>query len=190
MYQFFQAIAVLLAGISFLSGCMVIIRLKQPVSFAWWCIKVLVSALAPFFIIAGILSVLLSIIIGPLWIAVPGICSALVFFIYLYRAKNVIYTPTGLKQAYEPDWETRIKPDQKARFLSNPVSMTRPAFVLRQDIPFCVVPGTNRELLCDIWTPAENTARSGLAFIYFHGSAWGVLDKDFGTRPFFKHLVS
>ena len=31
---------------------------------------------------------------------------------------------------------------------------------------------------------------SGLAFIYFHGSAWVFLDKDFGTRPFFHHLAA
>ncbi|MVT41977.1 alpha/beta hydrolase fold domain-containing protein [Chitinophaga oryziterrae] len=124
---------------------------------------------------------------------IPGIYSTLVFFIYLYRVNNTIHAPTGLKQAYGPDWENRIKQGQKEHFLSNPVSLTIPAgsaFIFRQDIPFCVIPGTNRELLCDIWTPADNAARSGVAFIYFHGSAWGVLDKDFGTRPFFKHLVS
>jgi acetyl esterase/lipase len=31
---------------------------------------------------------------------------------------------------------------------------------------------------------------SGLAVLYFHGSAWHMLDKDFRTRPMFRHLVS
>jgi acetyl esterase/lipase len=31
---------------------------------------------------------------------------------------------------------------------------------------------------------------SGLALIYLFGSAWYMLDKDFGTRPFFKHLTA
>jgi acetyl esterase/lipase len=29
-----------------------------------------------------------------------------------------------------------------------------------------------------------------LAFIYLHGSAWYFLDKDLGTRPFFRHLAA
>ena len=50
--------------------------------------------------------------------------------------------------------------------------------------------GADRKLLCDIWQPAEGVARSGLAFIYNHGAAWYLLDKDFGTRPFFRHLAA
>jgi len=26
--------------------------------------------------------------------------------------------------------------------------------------------------------------------LYFHGSAWYMFDKDFGTRPFFRHLAA
>jgi acetyl esterase/lipase len=31
---------------------------------------------------------------------------------------------------------------------------------------------------------------SGIVFIYLHGSAWYVLDKDVGTRPMFRHLAA
>jgi acetyl esterase/lipase len=31
---------------------------------------------------------------------------------------------------------------------------------------------------------------SGLALVYLHGSAWYLLDKDFFTRPFFRHLAA
>ena len=31
---------------------------------------------------------------------------------------------------------------------------------------------------------------SGLAFVYLHGSAWWILDKDFGTRPLFRQLAA
>jgi acetyl esterase/lipase len=44
--------------------------------------------------------------------------------------------------------------------------------------------------LCDVWQPSENIIPSGLAFIYLHGSAWYLLDKDVGTRPFFSHLTA
>ena len=31
---------------------------------------------------------------------------------------------------------------------------------------------------------------SGLAFVYLHGSGWWTLDKDYGTRPLFRHLAA
>jgi acetyl esterase/lipase len=66
---------------------------------------------------------------------------------------------------------------------------TYPAPALERDIPFYEVPGTDRKLLCDVWSPADGNV-SGLALIYFHGSGWFTLDKDFGTRPFFHHLAA
>jgi acetyl esterase/lipase len=58
-------------------------------------------------------------------------------------------------------------------------------------IPCEAYPKNGREhsLLCDIWQPPENVARSGLAFIYLHGGCWYLFDKDFGTRSFFRHLA-
>jgi acetyl esterase/lipase len=58
-----------------------------------------------------------------------------------------------------------------------------------RDIPFWRIPDMERELLCDIWRPANGNAY-GLAFVYIHGSAWYLFDKDFGTRPFFRHLAA
>jgi acetyl esterase/lipase len=58
-----------------------------------------------------------------------------------------------------------------------------------RNISFWIAPEIGRELLCDLWRPKGEYV-SGLAVIYFHGSAWYMLDKDFGTRPFFRHLVS
>ncbi|HSF83456.1 MAG TPA: alpha/beta hydrolase, partial [Anaerolineales bacterium] len=58
-----------------------------------------------------------------------------------------------------------------------------------RNIPFWTVPGTDRQLLCDLWRPANGQV-SGLAFIYFHGSGWYIGNKDMLTRPFFRHLVA
>jgi acetyl esterase/lipase len=51
------------------------------------------------------------------------------------------------------------------------------------------MPDTDRHLLCDVWSPANGDA-SGLAFIFLHGGAWYMMDKDVLTRPFFRHLVA
>jgi acetyl esterase/lipase len=61
---------------------------------------------------------------------------------------------------------------------------------MEQNISFVTIPGTDRKLLCDIWQPPNGIAASGLAFIYLHGAAWYMLDKDLGTRPFFSHLAA
>lgn len=193
MVSFFQIIAVVLAGSSALMSIMVLIRLRQPVSPAWWGLKVFVSALAPFLAMAGALSVFLAIITGSFWIIILGSCSTLVFVIYLLRVRNLISTSTGLMEAYGQDWKSKITLDQQSKFISNVFSMRLPPvaeFNLMHDLPFCTIPGTRRQLLCDLWQPSNNVKSSGLAFIYFHGSAWCVLDKDFGTKTFFKHLVS
>jgi acetyl esterase/lipase len=56
-------------------------------------------------------------------------------------------------------------------------------------VVFWTLPGSGRKLLCDIWQPPAGVRPSGLAFLYFHGSAWTMLDKDYGTRPFFRYLT-
>jgi len=59
-----------------------------------------------------------------------------------------------------------------------------------RDIAFRRIPGSSRELLCDLWQPPEGTPSSHLAFLYFHGSGWHWLDKDFNTRRLFRHLCA
>jgi acetyl esterase/lipase len=60
---------------------------------------------------------------------------------------------------------------------------------IERDVAFWKVPDTERELLCDIWRPGDGDV-SGLAIIFIHGGAWYFMDKDMGTRPFFRHLVA
>ena len=55
---------------------------------------------------------------------------------------------------------------------------------ITKDISFATIPGNNPKLVCDVWQANTSVTPSGLAFIYMHGSAWSLLDKDVGTRPF------
>jgi hypothetical protein len=61
---------------------------------------------------------------------------------------------------------------------------------VKHDIPFWTLGDGQRQLLCDIWQPALEVNASGLGFIYLHGSAWTLLDKDCGTRMEFRHLAA
>jgi acetyl esterase/lipase len=96
-------------------------------------------------------------------------------------------------QAFQPGWQERIPAQQKARLLPRRwewVLPEKPQPVWERDVPFWTIPGSQRKLLADLWQPPPGAYRSGLAFLYFHGSAWYLLDKDTGTRTFFSHLVS
>lgn len=59
-----------------------------------------------------------------------------------------------------------------------------------RDIPFWNLPGTDRQLLCDVWQPPGGVVLSGVAVVYLHGSGWHFGDKDLGTRTFFRHLAA
>jgi len=65
-----------------------------------------------------------------------------------------------------------------------------PAPRWQRDMPFYTPPGWERPLTCDIWSPTEGVAPSGLAFIYFHGGGWRTLHKDVLTRTFFRQLTA
>jgi acetyl esterase/lipase len=61
---------------------------------------------------------------------------------------------------------------------------------VQHDIPFWTLADGHRQLLCDIWQPALEVPASRLGFVYLHGSAWTLLDKDCGTRTEFRHLAA
>jgi acetyl esterase/lipase len=80
--------------------------------------------------------------------------------------------PHGLRRP----WGLRVPPVPEAR--------------VERDVAFVTPPGSAHPLLCDLWQPPVGVSPSGLAFIYFHGSAWVLLDKDAGTRPLFRRLAA
>jgi len=192
--EFLLIIAFVAGSISALMSLLLLFR------FHWssggpllWMMKSFSSALAPFLFAAGMLCVGVGIIADSVTAIVVGSFSAVVFLIYLFRISALPNASTGFEDSFGSDWKDHVPAEQKTKFLKRPAILFMPAdrdFILKQNIPFCPVPGTSRELLCDLWLPSKNVTPSGLAFIYFFGSAWYLLDKDFQTRPFFRHLAS
>ena len=105
----------------------------------------------------------------------------------------VIFRRPGFEQAFGKEWETRLPPSGKSHLLKSRWQIGLPGTkepIFEQNIPFWTIPGSDRKLLCDIWQPSDGIERSGLVFIYFHGSGWYLLDKDYGTRPLFRQLAA
>lgn len=196
MNTFIQTIAIVLVSISMIMSIPVMWRLRPPFNTpAAWGVKVFATALTPFFAIAASIGLILAVIFGSTIIMLSALYGILFFTIHLLRANAAIMTTVGSGDDFKPGWERSIPASKRKNFLAHPISWKLPVvsssdYILQQDIPFSMVPGVERPLLCDIWKPATHIKPSGLAFIYFHGSAWTVLDKDFGTRTYFRHLVS
>jgi acetyl esterase/lipase len=122
-----------------------------------------------------------------------GIPGTIIYFIHLINITCAQDHATGFEQAFGNDWSARIAEEKTDRFLSRRYVLLLPESpepVFHQDILYYKIPDSGRNLLCDIWQPAPGIRPSGLAFIYVHGSAWYFLEKDVGTRTFFRYLTA
>jgi len=160
---------------------------------AMWGLKVLSSALSPWFVMLGLVTLIIGLITGSVFINAIGIYVALIYFIHIISVTRPPRSTSGFKQAFGSNWKNQIKPGQKKYFLPYRTVLKLPAVPeprLEQNVSFATIPGTDRKLLCDVWQPPETIKPSGLAFIFMYGSAFYFLDKDYGTRPFFRHLAA
>jgi acetyl esterase/lipase len=182
--------AYVLAFLCLLLNLSLFVSLKPPYNFALVVPQLVAVDLSPFWAILGLLGAGLGWMIhAPIAVA-AGLVGAGISVIYIAL---VTVSQPGFDLAFGKDWKTRIPPVKEAQMLRRRWSVTLPRTReprWERDIPFWTIPGTERKLLCDVWQPPEGVERSGLALIYLHGSAWWILDKDYGTRPLFRHLAA
>ena len=153
--------------------------------------KLTAEALSPVWAIMGTASAVIGWVYGALWAIPMGILGAGMMILYVWRCTR---DHKGFEDAFGSGWKDQNSPQQAKDMVKRRWSpylkmkaFPEPAF--ERDVAFWTVPDTERQLLCDVWRPGDGNV-SGLAFIYFHGSGWFLSDKDFGTRPFFRHLVA
>lgn len=152
--------------------------------------KLLAGALTPIAAVAGGLSAMLGLFTGNLAATSAGLFGATIASRYI---RKVAAPHDGFERAFGPDWRMRIPPALKARMLQvrwSPEIAQPPDVPWQRDVVFGAWPATGEPLLCDVWQPPGDTPHTGLGIIYLHGSGWHYLDKDVGTRPFFRHLAS
>lgn len=172
---------------------MAFVRLRQPTSIALWAMKVFFSAITPLMFLVGLSLLAAGWALQSLWIILPAGLSAILCLIHIFIVTRTRAGVQELEYAFGPGWQGRLAGAGNEYSLQSGYRLTLPACpepILQQNVVFHTLAESNRELLCDIWTPAEGVQRSGLAFLYLHGSAWTVLDKDYGTRVFFRHLAA
>lgn len=152
--------------------------------------KSLALGYVPFIAALGMALAAVGAAFGSWWIAVPAGVAAVGALVVIVRVGSARVDLSG---ALGTGWPDRIPTERRARMISRWWAgrlRSGPQPRLRQDVVFATVPGTDRVLLCDVWRPPPGVAPSGLAVVYLHGSAWYTLDKDFATRPLFRHLAA
>jgi acetyl esterase/lipase len=162
----------------------------RPVGLYLWFEKLAAGAFTPFIAAAGLLLALVGVLRGSWWLTVPAGLAAVGASIVIVRLDLV---RADLATGLGPDWADRLPSQRRARMVGHLWAgrlPTVPQPRLHQDVVFATMPGTGRKLLCDVWQPPAEVPPSGLAVVYLHGGAWCALDKDFATRPLFRHLAA
>ena len=167
-------------------------RLHWPAAMPFM-IKLFVSALSPIWALVGGATLLAGMAMGSAFLSLAGLYNLLVYSLHIFKVTRPPDPASNFEKTFGPDWEDRISAEQRDHFLPKRTVWKLPPVPEAQfepNISFATIADTGRELLCDVWQPPENTVPSGLALVYLHGSAWYLLDKDLGTRPFFHHLAA
>ena len=182
-------LATILSCISLLMSALLLIRLKEPspVMFA----KLFAGALSPFWAVIGAAGAAIGWAYQALWVVPLGVVGSGMMLWYFWRCTQ---KHKRFEKAFGIDWSERIDPKQTSRMVRRRWSpylymKATPEPIWEHDVPFWTVPGTEGELLCDVWRPGNGT-NSGLGLIYIHGGGWSAGQKDMFTRPFFHHLTA
>ena len=183
-------LAYTLSGLSLLISALFLIKPRVSLLFMLF-LPLTAGALSPYWAILGLVGALLGWVYGAPWAVLIGIVGATPMIYYVWGSTR---DHKDFDIAFGPSWKDQITPDQARKMVKKRWSFylkmkASPEPSWERDIPFWTIPGTDRQLLCDIWRPADGKA-SGLAYIYLHGSAWAVGDKDLYTRTFFHHLAA
>lgn len=185
-----KTLAYILSGLPFVMIFTFFIRVFVPYLFLL-IPKVVAQNTSLYLTTMGVMGMVLGWFYDAPLAVLMGFIGSCVFGTYFWRCTR---GHRQLEDAFGEDWLSRLKSEQKKLLLKKRRGWyLRPALPpgarWERDVSFWTIQGREDPLLCDLWLPSEET-QSGLALVFLHGSAWAVGDKDFGTRPFFRHLVT
>lgn len=180
-----------LSSLSLAGSVLTLIRFEPGprASSLCWMFKALAGALTPFLAAAGGLGALLGILSGDRPARLAGAAGAVIAARHVAR----VTAPHRAIDRAARERGKEIPPALQARMLPSrfsPWPKDPPVVPWQRDVVIGSHVETGEPLLADVWQPPADVPRTGLAVIYMHGSAWHYLDKDVGTRRFFRHLAA
>jgi len=187
-------LATILSGLSLLLSVLFFIQLDIPSEklppFGVLA-KLIAGALSPIWVVIGVVGAVIGWVYQAFCAIPMGILGAGIMTWFIWSCTR---DHNGFEKAFGAGWSDQIPPEQARRMIQKRwrwfLKMKEsPETVWERDVPFWTVPDTDRQLLCDIWSRADGNV-SGLGIIFIHGGGWTSMDKDMGTRPFFRHLTA
>jgi acetyl esterase/lipase len=161
----------------------------RPVnSYRGFMFKSTATAQTPALTLIGGVAAVLGVRYRSRFATVTGLVAATVGTYYIAR---VTAAHDGFERAFGADWKQAIPEFEERRMLRSRRSLQLPRVPeprLERDVPFWTIPGSDRQLLADIWEPAAGGERTGTAIVYLYGGSWHYFDKDVLTRPLFRQL--
>src|SRR5215207_8001925 len=188
-----KTIARLLAFLSVAASSVLYVRIGHPINplrGILWILRLLAEAMTPFIALGGAVAAGLALLAQSPVAMFTGMLGAVAA---VRDVRRVTAPHPGFAQAFDVAWERAIAPEHQTGMLQRRWTWHLPAAPearWQRDVPFWTLRDTDRRLICDLWQPPLGVAPSGLALVYLHGGAWSLLDKDFLTRPFFRHLAA
>ena len=190
----FAGIAFILGLVSFVSSVLSVAKFKSPLGAFLLIPKLIAAAMTPWTVLLGLVAGGLGLfsrsrVLMGLNLLLGGGAA----FLSIRYIRGVVAPHAEFETAFGPNWRDRIGPALRERLPQRrwPIYLPDPPQPRwDRDVAYWIIPGTERQLLCDLWFPLSTVPPSRLAVIYMHGSAWCLGDKDFATRSFFRHLCA
>lgn len=167
-----------------------VVVLRPVDSYQGFMVKSMATAQTPALTVLGTVTVALGARWRSRFAMLTGLLAATVGSYYITR---VTAAHDGFERAFGADWRQSIPTGAERRMLRRRRSLRLPRVPeprWERDVTFWTIPGTDRELLADIWEPAADVERTGTAIVYLYGGSWHFFDKDVLTRPLFRQLTA
>jgi acetyl esterase/lipase len=182
-----RRLAALLGAASAISSALVV----RPVnSYRGFMVKSAATAQTPVLTLLGAVTAGIGLRCRSRVATMSGLLAATVGTYYIMR---VTADHDGFERAFGADWRRALPPGAERQMMRRRRSLRLPRVSdprWERDVPFWTIPGTDRELLADIWEPAAGVERTGTTVVYLYGGSWHFFDKDVLTRPLFRQLTA
>jgi acetyl esterase/lipase len=174
---------------SALLSSLTLVRLPDGPLLYLWMLKAAGAALAPRLALLSAGGALLGLLAGDRVATLAGLWGV---FVATRHVALVAADHHGFAEAFGPAWLAQIPRAQRARMRTQrfaPLHPPSPPGPRQNDVVIATNRDTGHAVKADLWQPPPGVPRSGVGLIYLHGSGWHYLDKDKGTRGFFRHLA-
>jgi acetyl esterase/lipase len=160
-----------------------------------WIPKLLAGAWAPVMAAVGLTGAALSTRhLGDGWrVLLPWLAGLVGAGIGVWHTARIAAPHESFAETLGENWAARVPASLRPRMQQRRYRLIPPPpprVPWEEDVAFGTGAATGAPLYANIWLPPDGVPHTGVALLYIFGGAWHFLDKDTGTRHFFRHLAA